>query len=662
MAKKKDIKTETTKEEKHRFGVDIENKIVSIVVDNEYDIEKMNRKFDNNEFESLLDLIECKRNEKDYEWMSDIFLPEFPSIILTDASGWASQYFQSRDFVEVYLGDDEPENKAKSQTAKKVINKVLNDKEIHHYHKYIRARLINALAGQVFAVCYWNQELRPVLKGYKERPEILNVDINGNEIVNPDMQTPAVRMNRVPVFEDEPIVDRFNYEVVDPRNVFYNNKYCYSIQEKDWITIRSEKTYEELRANEKTHGYFNLNLVKEALKSGIETETSKETYNKSEKTQKVLESPIKPFDILERFGKFWCVVEEKTPNGYPIKMKSGYDQFGNIDDKAELIETIIATALVGSQKILIRFQPTPYIDSKERPYKPIIRGWCYIHPTKDSGLSDGKYNRELQVALNDTFNMSNDRVKLATLPTLKGRKYSLEDNTTIYIEPGHIMELEDPQADLTELKIEDNIQGALQQIQMLRSMEEQVSSIYPTTMGALPEYSSTTATAIAGAEQRTNTRSNYKSLTFEYTFLTEFYWMILQMIYRFAHKDTAIKLMGRDVMTFDPDADYTYTPISSNIELEYSKFKKIQMWDQILGRIVNVPNPKTPILINYIIGEICGLMGGEYSEFKNKLLDERAPVTPGGNPPTDMTNRAISPMSNQNSVPMSNMEQDVRGM
>ena len=38
---------------------------------------------DDDEFESTIDLLECKRTEKDYEWMSDVFLPEYPSIHLT---------------------------------------------------------------------------------------------------------------------------------------------------------------------------------------------------------------------------------------------------------------------------------------------------------------------------------------------------------------------------------------------------------------------------------------------------------------------------------------------------------------------------------------------------------------------------------------------------
>lgn len=641
---------------------DIENGIISIVIDSEVNTEKNNKKQDNDDFEAVLDMLECKRTEKDYDWQSNLFIPEYPSIWLTDSSGWAGQYFPSRDFVDVYLGDDEPQSKQKSMVAKKTINKILNDRNIFYYHKYMRARTLNSTAGQVYAICYWEREIKQELKGYRDIPETLNVDIYGNEMIDPTIQIPARRMRREPIYEEVPIFDRFNFEVIDPRNVYTDNIYCYSAQQKEWITIRSEKTYDNLLNDQNSNGYFNLDKIKEKLKSQFETETSKETYNKDDNSQRATDTPVKPFDVYERFGKFWCIVKERNGRGEPVEIESGIDTYKNIKDGAELLETIIAVALVGNEKVLIRFQPTPYYDAKGKTYKPIVRGWCYIHPTKDSGLSDGKYNRELQKAINDTVNMSNDRVKLSTIPVFKGNRLSLQDNTSVYIEPGHVIEMENPQTDLLELNIKDNVQGAMMQWQLFKTMEEQVSGIYPTTMGQLPTFSSTSATAVAGAEQRTDRRNNYKSLTFEYSFLIEFYWMILQMVFRFARKETVLKLMGRDAIYFDPDADYTYTPLSSNIETEYNKFEKIKMWDQILGRVVNMPNPKTPVLVNFIITQIIELMGNEFSDFKRALLDENAPVEPGGNAPPDMKNRNISPESNQNNIPMSILEQRTRGV
>jgi len=621
------------------------------------------------DFESVIDMLECKRTEKDYDWMSDIFIPELPSIILTDASAWANQYFQSRDFVEVKLEGTHPLDQPKSQAAKLCINQTLNNRAISHYQKYIRARTINALYGHVYAVCWWEQELKDKLLGYKEEKEELTVDQYGNEISTPD-QIPAVRINQVPQYGKEVIKDHFNYEVIDPRNVFTDSRYCYSIQEKDWIIIRSETTYDELKANEKKMEYINLDKVKELVKTQGKTKTAEETYNKDEDDKEPSMPAIRKFDKLLRFGKFWCKVkdEEKDASGYPFKAVPGIDEFGEISENAELVECITETVISGSTKVLIRFQPTPFRDTRGTPYKPIIRGWCYIHPTKDIGLSSGKYLRELQIAINDGFNMGMDREKLSTMPTLKGKKYALEDNQTIYFEPQHMMELESPD-DVEEFKLDSNITGMLQLVSMLISKGQQVESIYPTTMGQLPTEASTTATAVAGAESRTNLRANYKSLTFEYTYLLDFYWMILQMTYAFATEETALKMMGKLSEVFDPDGEYSYSPVSSNIEMEYNKNKKISLYDQTLGRLQGLVKvvPQVLPIIAHIIRRQLELQGDEYQTIAGMIEKlAKAQVQPeqgggqGGQKPGAQVQNIPERTSNQQGYPQLGLEQDTR--
>jgi hypothetical protein len=621
------------------------------------------------DFESVIDMLECKRTEKDYDWMSDIFIPELPSIILTDASAWANQYFQSRDFVEVKLEGTHPLDQPKSQAAKLCINQTLNNRAISHYQKYIRARTINALYGHVYAVGWWEQELKDKLLGYKEEKEELTVDQYGNEISTPD-QIPAVRINQVPQYGKEVIKDHFNYEVIDPRNVFTDSRYCYSIQEKDWIIIRSETTYDELKANEKKMEYINLDKVKELVKTQGKTKTAEETYNKDEDDKEPSMPAIRKFDKLLRFGKFWCKVkdEEKDASGYPFKAVPGIDEFGEISENAELVECITETVISGSTKVLIRFQPTPFRDTRGTPYKPIIRGWCYIHPTKDIGLSSGKYLRELQIAINDGFNMGMDREKLSTMPTLKGKKYALEDNQTIYFEPQHMMELESPD-DVEEFKLDSNITGMLQLVSMLISKGQQVESIYPTTMGQLPTEASTTATAVAGAESRTNLRANYKSLTFEYTYLLDFYWMILQMTYAFATEETALKMMGKLSEVFDPDGEYSYSPVSSNIEMEYNKNKKISLYDQTLGRLQGLVKvvPQVLPIIAHIIRRQLELQGDEYQTIAGMIEKlAKAQVQPeqgggqGGQKPGAQVQNIPERTSNQQGYPQLGLEQDTR--
>jgi hypothetical protein len=642
--------------EKHHYDEVIENQLSTIILDNELESSRSNNIQDTADFEASIDLLENVRNEKNYDWRSNISIPEFASIHLTDASIMANQYFSTRDYVNVYLEDDKPEAKIKCRAVKKCINEALNNPKIYHYQKYMRARITNSLYGMVWLKCWWDKDKRKEVTGYEQVRQELDVDELGNEIVDPINQVPATQVIDKPVVGDVIYVDRFNYDVIDPRNVFTDSKYCYSAQEKDFIIVRSEMTYEEIKDNEEKNGYINLDLLK-PIKPQTESETSQETYNKNVGKGKPDKTVNKPFDVYERFGKFWVV---RDKNGF----KPGIDESGVTLKNAELVEMIITFAKSADATILIRFQECPYRTKKGLHYRPLIRGICYIHPTKDTGMSDGKYARDLNVAINDTFNISNDRVQLATLPVMKARKYALEDNSTIYIAPEHVIELENPREDLEMLEISDNIQGALAQMNVLTGKMQQVTSIYPTTMGEVGQ-ASTTATAVAGSESRTNMRTNYKSLTVEYTMNCEMYWMVIQMAWQFAEAETAFKMMGEDVYSFDPEDEYTYIPLTQNIEAEQSKYRKLQTIDQFIGRLAAVPNPKTFALINKLISKAFDIMGDEYTDYRDALLDESAPpplpAGASGAAPQQIPEMGGMGVSNQNMIPQSGQEMMVRG-
>jgi len=181
-------------------------------------------------------------------------------------------------------------------------------------------------------------------------------------------------------------------------------------------------------------------------------------------------------------------------------------------------------------------------------------------------------------------------------------------------------------------------------------------------MGALPAESSTKATAIATAEQRTTQRGNYKSLTFENTALCDLYWMIIQMTYSFAMKQAAYELMGQKVYNFDPTKDYFYKPLSQALETEYSKASKIRNWSQIFAMTGQIaPMHQDGIkMINYVFGEMCKLMGDEFANFSRAFLDERKPMLPQGGGQGSPPSIGGIPASNQAGIPMSTPEMETR--
>uniref|UniRef100_A0A6M3KUW4 Portal protein n=1 Tax=viral metagenome TaxID=1070528 RepID=A0A6M3KUW4_9ZZZZ len=634
---------------------ELERILVDQIINGEVAVSESNQQYSNDDFESMIALLDSERTEKEYDWMSDIRIPEFASHMLTQSSMDVGQYFQTRDFVEVYLQDEK--SKPNAEAAKELINRTLNQKHLNHFLKFVRAKAINNVVGRVYAKCWWEQETKIAVIGENVKYEDLDVDEYGDKISS-EFQVPAQKEVKEPVYGEVPVIDRFNYDVWDQRNVFTDNSYVYSLQDKQFVVFRSEMTYSELKAVETLNGYFNLDLLKD-IKPPSTTEFKSEAADKEQSFTPITSSAEKPYDIYERYGKVWMLVDKENGEVVQGSEKIGLDKEGKPLNKADLHEAIVTIAKSDDKKVLIGFKLTPYIDAQGKPYRPIIRGLCYVHLTEDGGVGDGKYTKELQIALDDTFNISQDRVMLATLPTIAVNKHALEDNSTLYFEPGHPIEVNDPRSDIYEFKITDNIQGALNQINLLANKMQQVDSIQPPTMGDTGA-ASTTATAFAGASRATGERANYKSLTFENTFLCELYWMIHQMTFVFAKPETGIDLFGEEKLyDFDPTKNYYYKPLSQSIEPEHSKMVKRKEWITLLGYIMQSGHPDAPKMFNYIMVEIVKLMGDEYTNISSMLLGEDKPLQLEGG--VGAVAGGGVPTSNQSGTPMSGMEMDARG-
>jgi len=649
---------------------DIETILADQVIVGEVQIAEENQQDSNDDFEQFVSLLDAERRDKMYDWMSDIRIPEFASHHLTQSSIDVGQYFQTRDFVEVYLEDESDEAKACSDSTKECLNRTLNQRHLHHYLKFVRAKSINNLCGRVYLKCWWEQKTRTDIVDWETQYEELSVDDYGNQIISPD-QVPAIRTVQIPVEGEVPVIDRFNYDVWDQRNVFTDNSYVYSLQQKQWVTFRSEMTLSEIKAAADANGYFNIDSLEE-IDPPNTTRFKSEAAEKDVDYNPVTSAIEKPYDIYERYGSFWTVVK-RNENGDLLygTERIGLDEDGKPLEKAELQEVIITVACSENKRVLIGFKLTPYLDAYGNPYRPIIRGLCYVNLVSDGGVGDGKYTKELQVGIDDTFNVSQDRTMLATLPTLKTAKHNIEDNTTLYFEPGHVMEYTKDPNEIEEFKISDNIQGALSQIAFLMDKMQQVDSVQPPSMGDTGA-ASTTATAYAGASYATGERANYKSLTFENTALCELYWMIQQMTWQFAKPETGYKLMGEKVYDFDPGKDYYYKPLSQSIEPEYSKIAKRKEWTTLFGYAAQMAtvHPDGVKMLNYIFSQIAMLMGDEHANFATKFLNEAIPAMEqggqqggaNGGAGTMMAGANAGMVSNQNMLPMTGAEMGTRGI
>ena len=658
---------------KRKYDEAIEEKICSAFM-HEYDTCKENQQTDFDDFESYLALLDSERGEKDYDWMSDIHIPEFISHMLTQLSMDVDSYWQSRDFVECYIQDESREALLAADATKELINRTLNQRSLYYYLKFVRARLLNRLDGKVYAECLWNQQTRKAITAYQEVIQELDVDIYDNPIEDPEKQLAKLELVQEPVYGEKVVKDQFEFEILDPRNVFTDNSYVYSIQEKSYVIVRSEKTLSQLKRDKDRAGYFNLDLLEEVA-TGDETETARETYNKDQDKEYAVSKQEKKFDVLKRYGEDWCIVDAMDDmTGLPTKVSPGVDKDGEPLEEAELHHVIKEMALSEGSPILIAYHVTPYLDAEDNPFIPVIRGLCYPHPVEDGGFGDAQHAKDLQKAIDDTFNISQDRTMLATIPTFQAKELSLEDNDTLYFEPGHPMMVKEI-GDVVEFKIGDNIGGALNQMGILSSKMQQFDATFPTTMGDVPSRASTTATAVAGAEGRSNQRSNFKALTFEHTFDAQLYWMIQQMTWRFAKPETGFKLMGQKVLHFDPTKDYWFKPLSQAIEGEQSKQAKIRNLLQFVQALspyaqLYANDPQFKVFLNYLFERSAAYMGDEVVNVSRKLLNPK--IVPQLNSPEGQGNgqqgggpampqQAFQvPTSNQNGMPQGDAEMMAR--
>tara|TARA_Y100000294_G_scaffold100851_1_gene93561 strand:+ start:2265 stop:4220 length:1956 start_codon:yes stop_codon:yes gene_type:complete len=635
------------------------NQLANTIIDDEYRVGRANNNIPDNDYLDYLDMFDCERTEKNYDWMSDIYFPEFTSQMLTQSAIEAGLYFRTHDFVEVYIGSEQEVHKNAAKVNKDLINKTLNRRQLWFYQKYMRAINMKNISGVAYFRCWWEQDTRMEKIGTRRVREQIGTDINGS---------PIEQFTDQDVEVDVVLKDHFNFDVIDPRDVFTDPSYVYSLQDKQWIILRFDTTVDELEANADTMEYFNLDKLRtDSGNTPRETDTKgdKTTHHGLDNKSNAIKTPLKSLMVLQRLGKHWVMVGneegDRDPNGNPVNVTSGIGNDGQKKEGAELHEMVITFAMDGfnsSTRTLIGYHPARDIDSMGNPYRPVTRGLCYMHPAKDDGMGDGKCLRELQIGINDTINMENDRTKLATIPIMQGNQHDISDNETLVWQPGAFWQTETGDK-LDEVQIDSNVVGALNQVNLYQNMMQQASGVSAETQSKLAA-PTTTATATVNQVRRSDTRSAYRTLTMENTGLTDIFWFITQMSARHMRDETAEKMLGEEGMiSFDPTLDFTYKPISASIDDDSSKQTKIQNWIQVLSFIASDPERRDAI--DYILGELASLMGKEFEAFGNKFFaNTKAPPMAGGGGNMQPQGAAGAVPSNQSGMEQSPEEVQVR--
>ncbi len=644
------------------FEIEVQKELV-LQFNNELAIAEQNHDKTVERFMEYYDMIHCKHTKQyEREWESDIYMPEFVSRILMQIGNFVSQYFSSEDFVTTKESSEDPQNIAEAKAARNLLNKLLNKPENHYYHKIVRLLMFVFPGGYGIIKGGYQQETREVVSHYKTKSE-LKADEFGQYLADdglpyedPFRQKPAYETIEEPVFDTQVLYDGPTFDVYPIQNVLMSPEYTYSIQDKEFVIFYTETDLYSVQKDKPRMGYFNLGLLEEELRGTESQETGKTTWNRDGETEPNT-SRYNPKVFL------WEVWEK-----YPVKDgKPGIDRNGDMLDGAELKECILTYAakdgIQTASKTLIRFQESPH--SK----RPMCRFSCYIDAHEDNGFGDGELIRELQIAANDSYNLMNHRTKMAISPAFKARRFAgIDKHIRLSSEEAVLVENMD---DLQEIKIEDNINGGIILNQMLSMRMDGAMASSPIVMGQSPDRRETATTATI-QDQRASIRIGMKSMNLEFIGFTEFYGMLLSLCNDFMLPQTLEELLGEEAVYYNPKRKVKFRPVSQALESDEMKQFKVKMWSQILQIVGQLQNPKTPMVVNYIIGQILELWGGDFKQFKKFMFEEDPQVMllyqlatgSKGGPPTQMPGPAGpgGGPQNQHGMPQRGPEQMQRGV
>ena len=614
----------------------------------EYTTGNDNNTQDNIDFEAALDMFDNVRTERDYDWQSNIPIPEFLNAQQGQTADDANAYFARKEYVNVNVLSKDEADVASADATKDMIDKTLGATYLDFFQKYIRLTQTKNIGGRAYIRCWWEQDIKTIKIPVKELTVLENHDINGN-LKETGLEESGIVSVDTEEEMNEVIRDRFNFDVVDPRNIVYSSEYEYNLRNKNWIILRYETTLHDLKRNKKIMGYKNLDKL-EGIKLNGETELKEKTTDWDSRGAQKIDNditPVKNMMILERWGMDYAVVKQRDENNQPIgEIGYGYDEDGEILDEAELVHLVQNIAVLNGEsddQVLIRYELNPYKDNYSNQYIPLARGLCYIHPTKDRGFGDDVGSRGLQKAINDTFNANNDNTLLGMLKIIKQPEGFDEDEMPLRIEPMAIWP-----ANTEVVDFPSNTVPSLNQLEMLKGTFNETNA----RDSGVPVLSSAAATTVARAEKQVNVRSQYKRLVFEHTLMGNLYWMIIQMASQFMLAETAIDMLGEEVaLAFNSDLDYHYKPISESIETDSTAGAKIDRLNTALGYVMNSQNAKTPAVANGILKRIFKLMGKEEEELTAELFDEDSPMQPppagGGGQPAPSPGSPVQSAVNQ---------------
>jgi len=213
-----------------------EEAIVNLI-HSEYTTGKENNVDDDNDFEIALDMFDNVRTERDYDWQSNIPIPEFLNAIQGQTADDANAYFARKEYVSVNVMSKDPAHIASADATKDLIDKTLGATYLDFFQKYIRLSQTKNIGGRSYIRAWWEQDIKKTKIPVKHLTVLEDHDVNGHLKTDPEQESGVIEETVDEEF-NEVIRDRFAFDVIDPRNIMYSPEYQYNVRNKNWLILR----------------------------------------------------------------------------------------------------------------------------------------------------------------------------------------------------------------------------------------------------------------------------------------------------------------------------------------------------------------------------------------------------------------------------------------
>jgi hypothetical protein len=620
---------------------DLNGYIAGLILTDEYDVSVRNMADRISIYDDVRDAYHCERPDKNYEWQSNLTLPKVAQTVINGASKLNDIFFSSRDYVRAV--PHRKVSKQGAQAGESLLNAFLKNPELHYFLKSVRSEFCDSLYGWSVHKWHWEKDIEHRVVGSQIVPRV-EMGMDG---------MPLLSLAQEPVYGKIIKKDFPQMEVFTPRTVYFSPERVDDFSKKRWVIFTAVEDIQALREQEEAMGYFNLDGL------GHQTETDTETaQEREEETAEKSSSPLhEDVETFERWGK-WPVRTEGEPqfddDGVLVNPKldvqdrpiPGIDKNGKVASKDVAWPEMWITCArsEGKKPTVIRWQINPY------GFKTVSRGQLGImDPDDDLSRGQGELALDFQTGICDNLNARNDATLIGMFPPIVTGKDMSHEWDTFRYGPSAIWMADTggtAQDQLRELRINPNTADAANIHMLLDSELQRTTNEYAHTSGDFPGRREP-ATGYAVTSQAASLAYRFKAKVIEHTQLRNDYQIILRMAGKFMEPETPMSLIGEEAQFLDLSNPHLgFTPITQSLEPESSKQQNIQSLVQMIPMIMGIPNPNTITLVNHMVSEIFKLMGHEYEQYGDMLLNPAVPpqmMTPPGSPTAPQS----APMQNQ---------------